>query len=135
MGGPATISTLDDPTPPEVPMAQPAAAPVAAGQQLVPAAPAVQEAEPAAAVEPVQPERPVVDVQVPSAAPGQAERPRAADIVQRKTGDVPREQINALTPKALQLAKRMGYYKLDNGYELRDQVALAVDAWLTAQGY
>lgn len=112
LGGPPTISTLDDPTGPEAPPARAAA--------LVPAA----------APDPVELPH-LVDVQLPSA----PSRPRAEDIVQRRTGDIPREQINAMTPQALELARRMGYYKLDHGFELRDQVALALDGWLSAQGY
>lgn len=136
LGGPATISTLTEPTEPEIvqPRAQraaaePAPAPEEAGQSLV----LTTDAAPAVSAAPAV-DGPAVDVEVPMP-PARADRPRAEDLVRRRTGDVQREQINAMTPAALQLTRRMGYFKLDQGIELRDQVALAVDAWLRGQGY
>lgn len=131
-GPPPTISTLDEPTEPEItqpgrPRPEPPAQPAAqeSGQALVPTS------ETAPAVPPLA--HPIVDVGVPQQQP--AARPRAEDLVRRRTGDIQREQINAMTPVVLDLARRMGYYKLDHGIELRDQVALAVDGWLSSQGY
>lgn len=124
LGPPAALSTVQDTTPPEA----------ETGEQAAPSPGGV------VAVPPVAPPAPVpapVDVRIP-AVPGMqgaAGRPRATDLVRQPETAIVREQVNAMVPAELQLARRMGYFKLDHGVELRDQVALAVDEWLTARGY
>ena len=38
-------------------------------------------------------------------------------------------------PADLALLHRLRRYRLDTGTDIRDQVAIAVDEWLTSQGY
>ena len=38
-------------------------------------------------------------------------------------------------PAELGLIQRLHRYRLDNGVDIRDQVAIAVDEWLTREGY
>lgn len=38
-------------------------------------------------------------------------------------------------PAELALLQRLHRYRLDRGVDIRDQVAIAVDEWLTSQGY
>ena len=38
-------------------------------------------------------------------------------------------------PADLELLRRLHAYRLDHGLDIRDQVAIAVDEWLTGQGY
>ena len=43
--------------------------------------------------------------------------------------------MRADVPADLRLIDRLHRYRLDKGVDIRDQVAIAVDEWLTAEGY
>lgn len=123
------VSTVEDTTEPE---ASPATAPqpprpaASPGTEIAMTTPA-----PAAPAAPA-----AIDVQVPAVVPPAGiERPRAEDLVRPRTEDVAREGIHALVPKALKLPRRMANYRYDHGFDARDQIALALDAWLSRQGY
>jgi hypothetical protein len=125
-GPPATLSTVDDTTPPQVPDVHQSDA---AEQGLVP----VPDQMPA----PAPPPRPVVGpVREATVRPRSVEdeRPRAEDLVTRRT-HIEREQINGMVPTVLRLRRRMRLYELDHGMQLRDQMAVALDTWLRLQGY
>lgn len=125
LGAPATMSTLADPTPPEAP----------ARGDLVPAPDRLPTALPVQPVSPPVVEAPPLQERVlHSARPAEEERPRAVDLIQHRT-EITREQINGMTPKVLRLRRRMRQYWIDHDLELRDQMALALDAWLTERGY
>ncbi|WP_116247715.1 hypothetical protein [Nocardiopsis sp. FIRDI 009] len=46
-----------------------------------------------------------------------------------------RRPTNFALPHALELHRRMTYYKADHDVQIQDQIALAVDTWLREQGY
>jgi hypothetical protein len=62
-------------------------------------------------------------------------RPSARDFVAPARRVVAREALKADVPADLGLVRRLHAYRLDKGVDIRDQVALAVDEWLTSQGY
>lgn len=65
----------------------------------------------------------------------QPRRPAARDLVAPPRPSVAREALKADVPAELDLVHRLRRYRLDKGVDIRDQVALAVDGWLTSQGY
>jgi hypothetical protein len=67
--------------------------------------------------------------------PQAAARPAASELVAPARKVIPREALKADVPAQLALLDRLHRYRLDHGTDIRDQVALAVDAWLTGQGY
>jgi len=88
--------------------------------------------ERAAAVPGPEPSRPAG--RAAASAPPQA-RPAARDLAAPRRGQVAREALKADVPAELGLLQRLRRYRLDNGMDIRDQVAIAVDEWLTSQGY
>ena len=75
---------------------------------------------------------------LPSPLAGQAApvRPTARELAAPPRGQVvAREALKADVPADLALLHRLRRYRLDNGGDIRDQVAIAVDEWLTSQGY
>jgi hypothetical protein len=89
------------------------------------------------AAEPLPAAPPEVEVRMPTAASaswGTARRPRAADLITPRV-ELRKEQISVMVPADLELVRRMTLYKLDHKLTQADQVALALDAWLTAEGY
>jgi hypothetical protein len=90
---------------------------------------------PAAAAEPVQrsPRRP--QNRRETAAGRDGVRPAARDLVTPAREHVPREALKADVPSELDLIRRLHRYRLDNNVDMRDQVAMAVDEWLTRHGY
>jgi hypothetical protein len=88
----------------------------AAAETPGPAAPAEQETGTAG-----RPQR-------PSRAGRAAKAPPAAQQPDRPTA-------RALVPADLALLQRLHRRRLDTGMDIRDQVAIAVDEWLTSEGY
>ena len=62
-------------------------------------------------------------------------RPTARDLAAPARRSVAREALKADVPTELGLLDRLRRYRLDKGVDIRDQVAIAVDEWLTAEGY
>lgn len=62
------------------------------------------------------------------------QRPHAEDIIRPKE-ETPREQVSAMVPAELELVRRMRLMWAHEGILQRDQVALALDAWLRDRGY
>ena len=62
-------------------------------------------------------------------------RPAARVLVTSLRQSVAREAIKVDVPADLTLLKRLHQYRLDHDMDIRDQVAIAVDEWLTAEGY
>jgi hypothetical protein len=62
-------------------------------------------------------------------------RPTARDLAAPARRSVAREALKADVPAELGLIQRLHRYRLDKGVDIRDQVAIAVDEWLTAEGY
>lgn len=62
-------------------------------------------------------------------------RPSARDLAAPVREPVPREALKADVPAELDLIRRLHRYRLDKGIDMRDQVAIAVDEWLTREGY
>ena len=62
-------------------------------------------------------------------------RPTARDLAAPARRSVAREALKADVPADLALIQRLHRYRLDHGVDIRDQVAIAVDEWLTAEGY
>jgi hypothetical protein len=62
-------------------------------------------------------------------------RPTARELAAPPRGPVAREALKADVPADLGLLQRLRRYRLDKGMDIRDQVAIAVDEWLTSQGY
>jgi len=93
--------------------------------------PAVPNASAAAAP------RPRRDRSAAKAAPkaGAPSRPSARDLAAPPRGQVAREALKADVPAELALLQRLHRYRIDTGTDIRDQVAIAVDEWLTSQGY
>lgn len=46
-----------------------------------------------------------------------------------------RRPTNFALPHALELHRRMTYYKADHDVQIQDQIAVATDRWLREQGY
>lgn len=62
--------------------------------------------------------------------------PAATDLVgAARAAPLPRQALKADVPTELQLLRRLRQYRLDHDVDIRDQVALAVDAWLSGRGY
>ena len=66
---------------------------------------------------------------------GAPSRPSARDLAAPPRGQVAREALKADVPAELALLQRLHRYRIDTGTDIRDQVAIAVDEWLTSQGY
>jgi hypothetical protein len=62
-------------------------------------------------------------------------RPSARDLAAPARPSIAREALKADVPADLALLHRLRRYRLDTGIDIRDQVAIAVDEWLTGQGY
>ena len=62
-------------------------------------------------------------------------RPSARDMLGPARRSVVREALKADVPADLALIRRLHAYRLDKGVDIRDQVAIAVDEWLTSEGY
>jgi hypothetical protein len=62
-------------------------------------------------------------------------RPTARDLAAPARRTVTREALKADVPADLALLQRLRRYRLDKGVDIRDQVAIAVDEWLTREGY
>jgi hypothetical protein len=87
--------------------------------------------KPAADPEPRKTRRPAA-TKAPTGAPP---RPTARELATPVRGPVAREALKADVPADLGLLQRLRRYRLDNGMDIRDQVAIAVDEWLTSEGY
>lgn len=70
-----------------------------------------------------------------AAAPQASTRPAARDLAAPARRNIPREALKVDVPAELALLQRLHRRRLDTGMDLRDQVAIAVDEWLTSQGY
>ena len=66
---------------------------------------------------------------------GRSARPSARDLIAPARVSIAREALKADVPAELELIQRLRRYRLDKGVDIRDQVAMAVDAWLTGEGY
>jgi hypothetical protein len=64
-----------------------------------------------------------------------AARPSARALASPARPSIAREALKADVPAELALLQRLHRYRLDRGVDIRDQVAIAVDEWLTSQGY
>jgi hypothetical protein len=64
-----------------------------------------------------------------------ASRPSARDLVAPARPVVAREALKVDVPADLALLQRLHRRRLDTGMDIRDQVAIAVDEWLTSEGY
>jgi hypothetical protein len=63
------------------------------------------------------------------------DRPSARDLAAPAKQNVPREALKVDVPAELALLQRLHRRRLDTGMDIRDQVAIAVDEWLTTEGY
>ncbi len=113
----AVVSHTPEP-PPALPAASPPAAPKASAATAT-AAPRPRRNRPASA----------------AALAGAPSRPSARDLAAPPRGQVAREALKADVPAELALLQRLHRYRIDTGTDIRDQVAIAVDEWLTSQGY
>jgi len=66
---------------------------------------------------------------------GQPARPTARELATPVTKRITREALKVDVPTDLALLDRLHRRQLDTGELIRDQVAIAVDEWLTAEGY
>lgn len=71
----------------------------------------------------------------PRTQPETPARPTARDLAAPARPIIAREALKADVPADLALLHRLRRYRLDTGTDIRDQVAIAVDEWLTSQGY
>ena len=71
----------------------------------------------------------------PRSQPDTQARPTARDLAAPARPSIAREALKADVPADLALLHRLRRYRLDTGTDIRDQVAIAVDEWLTSQGY
>jgi hypothetical protein len=62
-------------------------------------------------------------------------RPSARDLAAPAKQALPREALKVDVPAELALLQRLHRRRLDTGIDLRDQVAIAVDEYLTSEGY
>ena len=62
-------------------------------------------------------------------------RPAARDLAAPARPAVAREALKVDVPTDLALVQRLHRRRIDTGMDIRDQVAIAVDEWLTGQGY
>lgn len=61
-----------------------------------------------------------------------------AEMTMAEIQEVPksgRRPTNFALPNALDLHRRMTYYKIDHGVQIQDQFAFSADQWLREQGY
>jgi hypothetical protein len=65
----------------------------------------------------------------------EAGRPSARDPAAPARPSVAREALKVDVPAELALLQRLHRRRLDTGMDIRDQVAIAVDEWLTSEGY
>jgi len=65
----------------------------------------------------------------------QADRPTARALAAPARPSVAREALKVDVPADLALLQRLRRRRLDTGMDIRDQVAIAVDEWLTGEGY
>lgn len=93
--------------------------------------------EPATGARPSPPERPAPKAQrsAPRTQPDTPARPTARDLAAPARPSIAREALKADVPADLALLHRLRRYRLDTGTDIRNQVAIAVDEWLTSQGY
>ncbi len=93
--------------------------------------------EPATRTRPSPPERtaPKAQRRPPRSQPDPPARPSARDLAAPARPSIAREALKADVPADLALLHRLRRYRLDTGTDIRDQVAIAVDEWLTSQGY
>jgi hypothetical protein len=70
----------------------------------------------------------------PKARPA-AGRPSARDLAAPARQAVAREALKADVPAELALLQRLRRYRADHSVDIRDQVAIAVNEWLTREGY
>jgi len=122
--GAAVAVVSHTPEPPALPAAPPPAAPP-------PAAPKASAAMATAAPRPRR-DRSASAAALKAGAPS---RPSARDLAAPPRGQVAREALKADVPAELALLQRLHRYRIDTGTDIRDQVAIAVDEWLTSQGY
>jgi len=101
-----------------------------------PPSPAPPSSAPATRTRPTRPDRttPKATAPVPRARSTTA-RPSARDLAAPSRPVIAREALKADVPAELDLLHRLRRYRLDTGTDIRDQVAIAVDEWLTSQGY
>jgi len=66
---------------------------------------------------------------------GPRTRPAARDLAAPARPAVAREALKVDVPADLALVQRLHRRRIDTGMDIRDQVAIAVDEWLTGQGY
>lgn len=97
------------------------------------AAPPAMPDSPAAAAAPRQ--RRPRPASSPAPRAGAPSRPSARDLAAPPRGQVQREALKVDVPAELALLQRLHRYRIDTGTDIRDQVAIAVDEWLTSQGY
>ncbi len=64
-----------------------------------------------------------------------AGRPSARDLAAPARQNIAREALKVDVPAELALLQRLHRRRLDTGMDIRDQVAIAVDEWLTSEGY
>lgn len=62
-------------------------------------------------------------------------RPAARDLAAPAKQNIAREALKVDVPAELALLQRLHRRRLDTGMDIRDQVAIAVDEWLTGEGY
>jgi hypothetical protein len=138
----ADVSTADLGPVPEIPVRQPRRADRGRQGAAAKASPAA-DGRPArrgrrpAAKQPAPGDAAAADGQAakPPRARRPAARPAAADLVGPARRVITREALKADVPAELALVERLHRYRLDHGVDIRDQVALALDAWLTGLGY
>jgi hypothetical protein len=107
-------------------------APESSAPPVTPPAASEPPGEPESAAPRAQRER------VPRAArsrQAKAGRPSARDLAAPARQAIPREALKVDVPAELALLQRLHRRRLDTGIDLRDQVAIAVDEYLTAEGY
>lgn len=65
----------------------------------------------------------------------EAARPAARDLTAPVKQNIAREALKVDVPAELALLQRLHRRRLDTGMDIRDQVAIAVDEYLVAEGY
>ncbi|WP_147280184.1 hypothetical protein [Marinitenerispora sediminis] len=72
----------------------------------------------------------------PAAVPGPRHVPPPMSLAEiQQVPKTDRRPTNFALPHALELHRRMTYFKVDHGVQIQDQITAAVDAWLRNQGY
>jgi hypothetical protein len=103
--------------------------------EIRPDPPARDEPEPPAPAEPKASPPRSQRQRAPRSRAAAAARPTARDLAAPARPSIAREALKADVPADLALLHRLRRYRLDTGTDIRDQVAIAVDEWLTSQGY